>query len=352
MNTELLHTAAEQYGTGPFSITQLGEGLIHKTYKVTYANKLDPPIVLQQVNINTFAEPENIIHNYRVLLDYLQNKNPGSVPPLANTLSGNWYWIDAANNFWRATKFITGSYTRLFPQTADEAYTTARVYGVFTQSLADLDTSKLKVILPGFHDLALRYHQFEEAIKRATIQRLLKSTHVIAELRQRKKLVEFYIEVATHAAQYKIRVMHHDCKMSNILLDERTNQAICPIDLDTVMPGYYFSDLGDMIRSMAVTLDENSTQWEDIAVRPDFYKAICNGYLEGMGNVFTKEEQKHIHYSGLLLTYMQSLRFVTDFLNNDTYYHTTYPEQNLNRALNQLILLEKSEEFLNSEFKV
>jgi Ser/Thr protein kinase RdoA (MazF antagonist) len=346
MSLSPIHIAAAQFGTGEPTVTQLGNGLINKTYKVEFANELDPPIVLQQINISTFSEPENIIHNYLLLSDYLKDNSHKLLAPMVKTLDGHWYWRDEQHNFWRATQYINGSGTVLFPKTADEARMTANCYGIFTRSLAELDTSRLKVIIPGFHDLSLRYTQFEQAITKASIQRLLKSTHVIAELRQRKKLVDFYITVTANPAVYKTRVMHHDCKMSNILLDEHTHHAICPIDLDTVMPGYFFSDLGDMIRSMAVTVDENSTQWEDIDVRSDFYKAIVTGYLAGMGDVFTKEEQEHIHYAGLLLTYMQSLRFVTDFLNNDTYYQTTYPEQNLNRALNQLILLEKLEEFL------
>jgi Ser/Thr protein kinase RdoA (MazF antagonist) len=181
------------------------------------------------------------------------------------------------------------------------------------------------------------------------MQRLLKSTHVIAELRQRKFLVDFYREIQT-GDEYKLRVMHHDCKISNILFDKTTKEVICPVDLDTTMPGYYFSDLGDMIRSMACTVDENSTKWEDIDVERKHYNAIVNGYLQSMKEALSSEEQEHIHHSGVFLTYMQALRFVTDFLNNDIYYKTGYPEQNLNRALNQLILLEKLEEFLRLEY--
>ncbi len=126
-----------------------------------------------------------------------------------------------------------------------------------------------------------------------------------------------------------------------------SHQALCPVDLDTVMPGLFFSDVGDMIRSMGATQDENSHQWEAIAINPDFYKAIIAGYLEGIGDNFTPAEKKHIHQAGLMMVFMQSLRFVTDFLNNDVYYKIDYPEQNLNRALNQLILLERLEEFVS-----
>ena len=141
---------------------------------------------------------------------------------------------------------------------------------------------------------------------------------------------------------------HPDCKISNILFNKLTNEVICPVDMDTTMPGKFFSDIGDMIRTMTCSVDENSTEWEFIKVRPSFYEAIMEGYLLGAGEIFTSEEKKNMHYSGLILTYMQSIRFVTDFINGDIYYRINYPEQNLNRALNQLILLERLEEYLKN----
>jgi Ser/Thr protein kinase RdoA (MazF antagonist) len=176
--------------------------------------------------------------------------------------------------------------------------------------------------------------------------RLMRATHVIAELRQRKYLVDFYASIKNNP-EYPVRLMHHDCKIGNILFDVDTREVICPIDLDTIMPGKYFSDLGDMIRTMACTVDENSREWENIDVKPEFYNAIVEGYLQGIGTELTAAEKENIHKSGLLMTYMQTLRFVTDFLQGDVYYRTTYPEQNLNRALNQLVLLEKLEDYLN-----
>ena len=116
------------------------------------------------------------------------------------------------------------------------------------------------------------------------------------------------------------------------------------------MPGKFFSDIGDItIRTMACTWwMKNSIEWEQIEVRPAFYGAILKGYLEGAGNIFTDQEKRNIHYSGLILTYMQSLRFAADHLNGDIYYKISYTEQNLSRALNQLLLLEKLEEYLDA----
>jgi hypothetical protein len=353
MNNAIIQAAAQHFGHGEPEVSLLGNGLIHRTYKVTFTGEAhSEPIVLQSINRHMFRQPENIIHNYRVVYNSSNGHHGLHIPPLVPTHNGEWYWIDADNHFWRATAFIKESYTLLLPRTAEEVYKTAQCFAGFTRSLKNIDTSALKIIIPHFHDLDLRYRQFEQAITTAPVERLLKSTHVIAELRQRKKLVDFYLHIQQQPADYHIRVMHHDCKLSNILLDITSHRVLCPVDLDTVMPGLYFSDIGDMIRSMAATQDEESTRWEDIGINAGFYTAIIDGYRAGMGDIFTAEEQAHIHYAGLIMVYMQSLRFIADFLNNDVYYKITYPEQNLNRALNQLILLEKLEGFLEEEYSI
>ena len=349
MKPQTIQKAAAQFGVGEPHIESLGEGLIHRTYKVTFPGN-DVAIVLQCINQTMFPQPENIINNYRIISQHLKyHAHSVQVPEMVLTISGKLFWIDEDGNFWRGNVFIDNSFAPSSLSNEQEAFLVAKSFATFTLSLAELDAEQLDIIIPDFHNLSFRYQQFETAIKKATIQRLLKSTHVIAELRQRKYLVDFFEEVRK-GDDYKLRVMHHDCKISNILFDKTTKNVICPVDLDTTMPGYYFSDVGDMIRSMACTVDENSTLWERIGVEKRYYTSIIDGYMETMKEAFTPEERNHIHHSGLLLIYMQALRFVGDFLNNDIYYKTTYPEQNLNRALNQLILLEKLEEFLDSEY--
>ena len=338
-----IEKAALQFGRGVPAIKPLGNGLINRTYKAAFTESA--AIVLQCINQTTFPQPENIINNYRLIQDYFAQKGEKKIARLLKTKNDKYYWIDPAENFWRATEFISNSYASAIPKTPEEVFTAAKSFAAFTQSLHGLHASDLAIIIPDFHNLAFRYRQFEAAVAGAPVSRLLKATHVISEIRDRTGLVDFYNEVEKNEAEYPTRIMHHDCKISNILFDDTTRAVICPVDLDTVMPGKYFSDIGDMIRTMACTEEENSRAWEHIDVKKDYYKAIINGYLEGMHNSLTASERKHIHQPGLILTYMQCIRFVTDFLNNDIYYKTSYPEQNLNRALNQLILLEKLETF-------
>lgn len=349
MKEDTIIKAATQFGKGIPIIESLGEGLIHRTFKVTFTGN-ENAIVLQCINQRTFSLPENIIQNYLLVLEFVENESTFiKLPALMPTLQNKFFWVDEKENFWRATKFIENSYSLSVATNEKDAFRVARCFAEFTRALTGLRPADLNIIIPHFHNLELRYQQFEEAIGKANITRLLRSTHVISELRQRKSLIQFYEEL-NNEADYPTRVMHHDCKIDNILFDKITNAVICPVDLDTVMPGKFFSDIGDMIRTMVCPVNENSTVWEDISMRSDFYESIVSGYLDGIGNSLTAKEKEHIHYCGLIMIYMQSIRFVTDFLNYDIYYKIDYSEQNLNRALNQFLLLEKLEEYLHRKY--
>jgi len=344
LETKTIKTIAKEFGLENPSIEPLSAGIIHHTYKVESDVQ---SLVLQQLNTNVFTKPEALIDNYLLVYEYLQNKGRIRIPEPIESLTGEWLVKDETGNSWRATEFITNAYSPDSAHDAKAAFTTAACFASFTRSLQGINVSQLDVVIADFHDLSFRYQQFEDAVAAAELFKAMRATHVIAELRQRRHMVDFY-ETIRNNPQFPLRLMHHDCKIGNILFDRQTHEVICPIDLDTIMPGKYFSDLGDMIRTMACTEGEESRNWENIDIKKEFYNSIIEGYLQGVGDIFTIEEKKHIHFSGLIMIYMQALRFITDFLNGDTYYKTTYPEQNLNRALNQLILLEKLEEYLSA----
>ena len=353
MNTETIPEnvvkAAAQYGPGEPEVSLLGTGLIHRTYRIIYADHTQA--VLQCLNQHVFPQPENIIRNYILIQEYLDQVHPGkiSIPALLKCRDGKPYWIDEEGNFWRATAYIHNSFTPSDSKNEEEVYLAAKSFGGFTKSLCGLDQDSLYTVIPRFHDLSYRFEQFEHSLLNARSERLIKAKKLIDELTGRRSLVDFYDHVCS-SADFKKRVMHHDCKVSNILFDQDTRLPICPIDLDTTMPGYFFSDIGDMIRSMAPTEDEHSTNWDGIDVMKNLYEAILKGYREGMEGELTSEESRHLHCAGLLLTYMQALRFLADYLNNDIYYQTNHPEQNYDRAYNQLILLQKLEEMLRREY--
>lgn len=341
----LVKQAANRFGYDAIFVESLTEGHIHKTYKVTTAGK---SIILQQVNTSVFKNPESIIENYHIISTSLDENTGITIPVMIKTPEGHGLWLDNDGFCWRAFEFIENSYTEKLPATVEVIFSAAKCYGVFVRSLLDLDSKRLISTIQGFHDLNNRYNQLHQAISKAITERLNKCSELLKKIEAGKHLVDFYNSMMGNP-EFKIRTMHHDCKLSNILFDSKTSQAICPIDLDTTMPGYYFSDIGDMIRSMVSDSGESDSP-ESITLRKDSYKAIVTGYQSGIGDAFTKTEQSHIHHAGLLMIYMQGIRFLIDYLSNDVYYKTSYPEQNFDRAANQLALLEKVKEFLETDY--
>jgi Ser/Thr protein kinase RdoA (MazF antagonist) len=344
-----LADAAHRFGlASPTSVKTLSSGLIHQTYHV-WNDENRQGIVLQQLNQTIFKEPLQIIANYNRVYQHLQQENALAIPTPVPTSTGDWLCKGADGQYWRANGYMPQSYTETLPLTPAKARKAAASFAQLTLALRTLSASTLAPVLPGFHDLALRFTQFQEATKGAALDRITAARTLIAQLQARKHYVDFYTDVVG-SGHFEIRIMHHDCKLSNVLFHQQTGEAICPIDLDTLMPGYYFSDLGDMVRSMAATVDEGEQNLEAISIQSDIYKALLEGYLSEMEPLLTASEKKHLHHSGLLMIYMQALRFLTDYLMGNPYYKINYPTQNYNRALNQITLLGKLEEFLKKEF--
>lgn len=332
--------AAERFGFYEPVVEVLTDGLIHKTYKVTANNR---SIILQQVNTHVFKDINTVVNNYALIYNHLEKSGKLMIPAMRKTTGGKNIWIDSEDFCWRAFEFIDNTYTESLPASPEKIFSAAKCYGEFTAALSDLDSQHLKPTITGFHDLSNRYAQLQQSVKQASSERVATSRELLEKIAQRKNLLDFY-NTLNNNPSFRLRAMHHDTKLSNILFSKTTGQAVCPIDLDTVMPGYFFSDVGDMVRSMVSVRDENAPA-DTVQVDAEIYRAITAGYETGIGSSFTKEEKESVRYSGRIMLYMQGIRFLADYLNNDVYYKIDYPEQNFNRALNQIILLEKLEEF-------
>jgi thiamine kinase-like enzyme len=338
------------HSDGEITVEVIGGGLINYSYKVSCQFK--PDFLLQQINKNVFTHPEQVQENYIRIWEYSEFEFTGlRLPSPEHCSKKTTLFVDKNGNYWRAFEFIDNA--RMFPvaEKPSQAKATAKIFAKFTSAFEEFNLQMLKNVIPGFHDLSLRYRQFEEAMTGESYERMAKALPIIKELKQRERYNHFY-EIIIESDEFPQRVMHHDAKIANVLFNNKTRKVICPVDFDTVMPGYFFSDLGDMIRSMVCLEDESSTDFDKIIVRKEFYEAIISGYLGVMEKQLTASEIKYIHYSGLLIIYMQALRFLTDYLNGDVYYRIDYPEQNFNRAKNQLTLLQKLEEFLFEQYKL
>ncbi len=334
----------------PCKVEPVSGGLINHSCKVT-----DPHTgqswLLQQINRKVFPEPEKIQENYQQLQQYITREAiPFFIPEMKFFPGQKALYTDQAHQSWRVFSFIEGSQMLTGTEDPVQAAEVAETFARFTAAFSNMDSSSLHITIPGFHDVYSRYNQFSASLVNAPAHRLEKAALLIAELKNRERYAGLY-QFFTVSPDFPLRVMHHDAKTSNVLFDRQTGQVICAVDFDTVMPGYFFSDLGDMIRSMAGTTDENSTDYENVQIRPAIYQAVTEGYTRGINAFLTGPEKKYLHASGLLLIYMQALRFLTDYLSNDEYYRISYPEQNYDRAKNQVVLLNRLEEFLADTYK-
>ena len=335
----MLNTILPAYGFSDETskVEAFGSGLINNTWKITSGAT---SYILQRVNNEVFKEPVHIAHNIAMIAAHLKEHHPRYrfIAPL-QTLRGEEMIYQADNGFYRMFPFVAGSHSKDVVETPQQAYEAATQFGRFTRLLHGIDISKLKVTIPFFHDLTLRYQQFLQSIEQGNKQRINESGRLISHLVSHADIVTTYAGIKNDP-EFRLRVTHHDTKISNVLFDGK-GKGICVIDLDTVMPGYFISDVGDMMRTYLSPVSEEEMDFEKIKVRDDFYKAIVDGYYNEMKDELTETEKQYFFYAGTFMIYMQSLRFATDYFNNDRYYGAKYPRHNFVRANNQLVLLEK-----------
>lgn len=334
----MINEVLKEYGFSGngYHVEKYGSGLINKTWVI---EKEDEKYILQQVNTSVFKKPEHIADNLQLIDDYLKQKHCGYlfIAP-QKTISGKGM-VTMGDAYYRIYPFVKNSRSFDVVATRDQAYEAARQFGRFTRLLSGIDISKIKVTLPAFHDLSLRFSQYREALQKGNPQRIRQSSELIENLNQYTYIAEEYEAIKSNP-EFKLRVTHHDTKISNVLFDD-DNKGICVIDLDTVMAGYFISDVGDMMRTYLSPVSEEEKDYSKIEIRDGFYKAIVKGYREEMEPELTETEKGYFFYSGMFMIYMQALRFLTDHLNNDLYYGAAYENHNLVRAGNQTRLLQK-----------
>ena len=331
-----MNSILQQYGSQfqNASLEVISGGLINQTWKVLAKGK---NFILQRINDNVFKEPQKIATNVRLLADHLTAIGSDYFLVSAiKTESGEDLAYETGKGYFRLTPFVENSKTIHVVETPEQAYEAALQFGRFSSTFSDFDAKQLHVTIPNFHDLAYRYKQFENALLTGNPQRVKSCSDEINQIRRYVHLVDEYNRILRNPV-FKLRVTHHDTKISNVLFD-LNNKGICVIDLDTVMPGYFFSDVGDMMRTYLSPTNEEETDFSKIEVRPMFYHAIVQGYSDGMKDGLSIEEQDSFFLAGQFLIYMQALRFLTDYLNNDDYYGAQFESQNLTRAQNQLSL--------------
>ncbi len=334
----MITTVLKEYGfdSKNFIVQPFGSGLINSTWKIIQQNE---SYIVQRINHLVFKHPEYIADNIRLVSCYLQDNYPDYlfVAPVKTITGKDMICVDG--NFFRIFPFVQGSHTIDVVTDPATAYEAAKQFGAFTKKISGLDADRLNITLPDFHNLTLRYTQFESALNAGNTERIAIAALFIEQLKKHRDIVDAFENIKSDPA-FKIRVTHHDTKISNVLFDE-DGKGLCVIDLDTIMPGYFISDVGDMLRTYLSPANEEEKDFEKIEVRQEYLDAIIKGYSNEMGDELSETEKRSFIYAGKFMIYMQVLRFLTDYLNNDIYYGEKYEGHNLVRAKNQLVLLEK-----------
>ena len=317
-------------------VEPIHNGLINSTWRIKNSHS---SFILQKINHQVFKDPDAIASNVRMIADYLLKKNPQYLfVSQIKTNSGKEIMHLKGNGYFRLTNFIQNSHTITIVGKPQQAFEAARKFGEFTYLLSKFPVQKLQTTIPDFHNLSLRFQQFNDALKTANKVRLRQSKELIQFIKDNKKIVDIYEEILQNPS-FKLRVTHHDTKISNVLFD-KADKGICIIDLDTVMPGYFISDVGDMMRTYLSPANEEEKDFSKIDIREEYFKAIWNGYMTHMKDELSEEEKSHFIYAGKFMIYMQAIRFLTDHLNDDTYYGAKYEGNNFIRAGNQVALLQ------------
>ena len=318
-------------------------GHINSTFIITVEG--GKRYTLQILNTAIFKYPVGVMENFRAVTDHIRkglaaeggDTERGTLR-VVKTRDGALGYTDDEGRFWRAYEFVENVVCRT---TLDSPETFARVgeaFGDFQRRLSDFDASCLCESIPNFHNTKKRYADFLAAVERNAVGRVDSVAEEIRFITDRADKCALVVD-ALESGALPLRVTHNDTKLSNILLDEATNAAVCIIDLDTVMPGSALYDFGDSIRSGAASAAEDEPDLEKVHFLPEMFKAYAKGFIKGCGGALTEKEIAMLPMGGYMLTLETGIRFLTDYLDGDTYFHTDYPEHNLIRARTQFKLV-------------
>lgn len=324
-----------------------GSGHINDTCQVQFeAGGKVTRYVLQRINTAIFRQPEWLMENIlRVTRHQRQKLQAAGTAEIERrvlnflpTRSGAWFHTDASGGCWRLCHLVEGSHTCDIIESPEQAFLTAAAFARFQQTLVDLPGPRLHETIHNFHHTASRFADFTAAVEQNRAGRAVSCAVEIDFALERAAVAPVLVDMMA-SGQIPERITHNDTKLNNILLDDHTEEALCIIDLDTVMPGSALYDFGDMVRSSSCTAAEDEADLSLVQVDMTMFAALVRGYLSTGRDFLNPVEIYHLAFAGKLITFEQGIRFLGDYLNGDTYYKTRYPEHNLVRARNQFKLV-------------
>ncbi len=328
------------------SIKANNQGHINSTFISAFEeNGKKKKYTHQRINSTVFPHPDEVMSNIVSVTEHIRKKTENlpeaerRVLRVIKAKDGKPFTIDGNGMYWRTYLFVDGVDTYDRVPNADISYSLGKGIGNFQSQLSDFDSTTLFTVIPHFHDMGMRFSQLRNAMKINHENRMSlvqKELEFLFDNEERGKRIWDSFENGT----LPMRVTHNDTKINNVLFSKETGEALCVIDLDTIMPGTILFDTGDMIRTACSTADEDEKETEKMEFSIPFYKALYEGYMESAGSFLTEKEKEGIKESGRTITQIMAVRFLTDYLQGDTYYKIAYPDHNLVRARTQIALMQ------------
>lgn len=323
----------EPYGSGHINHTYLAEMSQGKKY------------ILQGINTTIFKNTDELMENIINVTSYLREEiiRTGGDPKretltVVMTKNGKSYYTDEDGSKWRVYEFIEGAQTFDAVESKEDFYQSAVAFGKFQAQLANFPADTLHETIPNFHNTAKRYQDFEKAVEADVKGRAAEVQEEIAFVRARKGEVSELHDMLAKG-ELPLRVTHNDTKLNNIMIDSKTHQAICVIDLDTVMPGLSAHDFGDAIRFGANTAAEDEPDVSKVSLSLELFEIYVKGFLEGCGGRLTPNEVKALPMGAKMMTLECGMRFLADYLEGDVYFKIAREKHNLDRCRTQFALV-------------
>jgi aminoglycoside phosphotransferase (APT) family kinase protein len=326
-------------------------GHINETYTATYdQGGIDVRYVHQKINQGVFRKPAQVMRNLMRVTRHIRHQLESEasdditrrVITVVPTRDDKSFYKDRDGNFWRTFVYIERVRTFEAVESPKQAYQAAYAFGQFQRQLVDLPEPRLHETIPDFHNTRMRFTALERAIEQDHFNRAKHARSEIAFSLKQEKIVDVILD-AMAAGKIPERITHNDTKFNNVMLDEESGAAMCVVDLDTVMPGCVLYDFGDMVRTTTSPTLEDEPDLTKVRMGMPMFKQLAKGYIEATGSFLTKAERRLIAFSGKLITYTIGIRFLTDYLNGDTYFRVHRAGHNLDRARTQFKLVESIE---------
>jgi Ser/Thr protein kinase RdoA (MazF antagonist) len=303
----------------------------------------------QRINHDVFKDPAQVMDNLQRVTAHLRSKlserGVRDMTRRALTLipaqDGRSFYRSPDGEYWRTFVFIERVRTFESVESAEQAYEAGKAFGEFQHLLVDLPGGRLHDTIPHFHNTRKRFESLQKAVREDRVNRASAAKVEIEWVLAHENLCDTILR-AMASKKIPERITHNDTKFNNVMLDVATGKAMCVVDLDTVMPGCALYDFGDMVRTTTSPTLEDELDLSKVQMRMPMFKALCRGYLEA-ATFLNKYERALIAFAGKLITFTIGLRFLTDFLNGDTYFRVHRPNHNLDRARTQFRLVESIE---------